>query len=113
MSATAEGRSPLWRPEASDLAMWYSTFEVFAASAPPGSQYFHGPHVAAPVDLRRVEEGLRWLETQYQADPAAATLPTLERMRAELLSRRRLPSDLRALDSGSPMHNFWHWLHGN
>jgi hypothetical protein len=109
MSATAEGIPPLWRPDG-DLEIWYRTLEVYAASAPQDNAYFHGPHVAVPVSMRRVEEGLRWLETQPRTD--VMPLPTLEQMRAELASRRRPPSDMTTLDSGSPCHNLWHWING-
>lgn len=109
MSATAEGHSPLDHPELGDLNTWYRTLEECAASATPGNPYFHGPHVAAPVDLARVEEGLRWFAAQYPA----AQLPTLKQIRAAMLPGRESPHDSEPLDEGSPMHNFWHWLHGN
>jgi hypothetical protein len=113
MSATAEDMPPLWRPGQGDLELWYRTFEVYAASAPPDNAHFHGPHVAVPVPLRRVEEGLRWFETQYRTELDAMPLPTIEQMRAELASRRRPPSDVTTLDSGSPCHNLWHWINGS
>jgi len=113
MSATAEGRPPLWRPGQGDLEIWYRTLEVYAASAPPNNAHFHGPHVAVPVPLRRVEEGLRWIETQHRMELEAEPLPTLEQMRAELESRRPPAHDMTPLDSGSPMHNMWHWINGS
>jgi hypothetical protein len=113
MSATEEDRPPLWRPGHGDLEMWYRTFEVYAASAPPHNAYFHGPHIAVPVPLRRVEEGLRWLETEHRTELAAMPLPTLEQMRTELESRRRPPGGMTTRDSGSPGHNLWHWINGS
>lgn len=113
MSATEEGIPPLLRSGRGDLEIWYRTLEVYAASAPLNNAYFHGPHVAVPVPLRRVEEGLRWLETRHRTELDAMPLPTLEQMRAELKSRRRPPSDMTTLDSGSPCHNLWHWINGS
>jgi hypothetical protein len=110
MSAT--DLPPLWHPGRGDLDLWYRTFEVYAASAPPGNAHFHGPHVAVPLPLRRVEEGLRWLETHHRTALAAMPLPTLEQMRAELASRRHPPADMTTFDSGSPCHNLWHWING-
>jgi hypothetical protein len=105
---SASDLPPLWRPGRGDLDTWYRTFAVYAASAPPNNVHFHGPHVAVPVPLRRVEEGLRWLETQHRAELDAMPLPTLEQMRAELTARRHPPADVTTLDSGSPCHNLWH-----
>jgi hypothetical protein len=113
MSAIEEGLPPLWRPGHGNLEIWYRTLEVYAASAPPNNAYFHGPHVAVPVPLRRVEDGLRWLEAQHPTELRAMPLPTLEQMRAELESRRRPPSDMTTRDSGSPCHNLWHWINGS
>jgi hypothetical protein len=110
MSAISEGLPPLWRPGSGDLELWYRTLEVYAASAPQNDVYFHGPHVAVPVPLKRVEEGLRWLETEHPTELAAMPLPTLEQMRAELAGRRHQPS---TRDSGSPCHNLWHWINGS
>lgn len=104
---------PLWRAGRGDLDTWYATFAVYAASAPPNNVHFHGPHVAVPVPLRRVEEGLRWLETRHRAELDAMPLPTLEQMRAELVARRHPPADATTLDSGSPCHNLWHWINGS
>jgi len=112
MSATAEGSRPLWRPEPEDLALWYGTFEVFAASSPSDNTFFHGPHLATPVDLRRVAEGLDWLEKHHGQELATRPLPTLEEMQAALKSRRPAGDGLGTRDSGSPCHNFWHWIHG-
>lgn len=113
MSATTEGPPHLWLPGHGDLQTWYRTLEVYAASAPPNNTYFHGPHIApAPVPLRRVEDGLRWLETQHKEELAAMPLPTLEQMRAELEARRP-PGGMTPLDSGSPCHNLWHWINGS
>jgi hypothetical protein len=110
---TEEGLPPLWRPGDGNLEIWYRTLEVFAASAPATNAHFHGPHVALPVPMGRVEEGLRWLETEYRAELDAMPLPTLEQMRAELESRRPRPADMTTQDSGSPCHNLWHWLNGS
>lgn len=112
MSATAEGLPPLWRPDG-DLGLWYRTLEVYAASAPHDDPYFHGPHISVPVPLTRVEEGMRWLETEHRTELAAMPLPTLEQMRAELESRRKPPGDMTTLDKGSPCHNLWHWINGS
>lgn len=113
MSATAEGLPPLWHPGHGDLDLWYRILEVYAASAPPTNAYFHGPHITlAPVPLRRVEEGLRWLDAEHRTELDTMPLPTLEQMLAELKSRRRPPNDMTTLDSGSPCHNLWHWLNG-
>lgn len=106
MSATAEGIPPLWLPDGGDLDIWYRTFEVYAASAPLDNTHFHGPHISVPVPLARVAQGLR---EQSRAD--LETLPTLDEMRAALESRRRPPSDMAPLHSGSPCHNLWHWIH--
>jgi hypothetical protein len=113
MSATAEGLPPLWLPGGGDLDTWYRTLEVYAASAPLTDAYFHGPHVAVPVPLTRVEDGLRWLEAEYKDELVAMPLPTLERMRAELVARRTPSSDVTTRDSGSPCHNLWHWINGS
>lgn len=113
MSATAEGLPPLWHPGRGDLELWYRTLEVYAASAPPNNAYFHGPHVAVPVPLGRVEEGLRWLEAHHGTKLATMPLPTLEQMRTELADRRPAPTDMTTLDSGSPCHNLWHWINGS
>ncbi|TDV52033.1 hypothetical protein [Actinophytocola oryzae] len=113
MSTTAEGTPPLWRPAREDLDLWYRTFEVYAASAPLDNAHFHGPHVAIPVPLTRVEEGLRWLRNRYPTELAAMPLPTLEQMRAELAARRPEPSGVAVRDSGSPCHNLWHWINGS
>ena len=113
MSATAEGRPPLWHPGRGDLDLWYRTLEVYAASAPANNVYFHGPHVGVPAPLRRVEEGLHWLETHHRTELAAMPLPTLEQMRAELESRRHPAKDVTILDSGSPCLNLWHWINGS
>ncbi|HEU5485476.1 MAG TPA: hypothetical protein VFU98_11260 [Microlunatus sp.] len=110
MSATEV--PPLWHPGRGSLEIWYRTVEVYAASAPPDNPHFHGPHVAVPVPLRRVEEGLRWLAAQHRTDPDAVSLPTLEQMRAELAARRHPPADMSTLDNGSPCHNLWHWING-
>jgi hypothetical protein len=95
------------------METWYRTFEVYAASAPPDNVHFHGPHVAAPVSLRRVEAGLRWLKANHADALADKPLPTLEQMRAELASRRHPARDVTPLDSGSPCHNLWHWINGS
>jgi hypothetical protein len=113
MSATTEGQSPLWQPGRGDLAIWYRTLEVYAASAPQDNVHFHGPHVAVPASLQRVQEGLRWLEAEHRAELAAMPLPTLEQMRAELAARSHPSGDMTALDSGSPCHNLWHWITGS
>jgi hypothetical protein len=113
MSATAEGLPPLWHPGQGDLEIWCRTFEVYAASAPPNDQHFNGPHVAMPVPLTRVEEGLRWVEDRYSKELAAMPLPTLEQMRVALAARRHPPNDLSTRDSGSPCHNLWHWINGS
>jgi hypothetical protein len=112
MSATAEGLPPLWRP-GGDFGLWYRTLEVYAASAPQDDPYFHGPHISVPVPLKRVEEGMRWLETEHRSGLDAMPLPTLEQMRAELVSRRRTSGDMTTLDKGSPCHNLWHWINGS
>jgi hypothetical protein len=112
MSAIEEGLPPLWHPGSGDLEIWYRTLEVYAASAPQDDAHFHGPHVAVPVPLSRVEEGLRWLETQHGTEPGAMPLPTLEQLRAELASRRHPRDDMTARHSGSPCHNLWHWING-
>jgi hypothetical protein len=83
---------------------------MYAASAPPNDPHFHGPHVAVSVSLKRVEDGLRWLEAEYKTELAAMPLPTLEQMRSELAARRHPPSDMTTRDSGSPCHNLWHWI---
>jgi hypothetical protein len=113
MSTTEESLSPSWRPEGGDLEIWYRTLEVYAASATPTNVYFHGPHIAVPVSLRRVEEGLRWLETRFGTELNAMPLPTLGQMRTELKSRRGPTSEGTTLDSGSPCHNLWHWINGS
>jgi hypothetical protein len=113
MSATAEGLPPLWLPGHGDLEIWYRTLEVYAASAPQDNAHFHGPHVAVPAPLERVEEGLRWLEAQHGTDLDAVPLPTLEQMRAELAARSHPRTDMTILDSGSPCHNLWHWINGS
>lgn len=113
MSATAEGLPPLWRPGSGDLDIWYRTYAVYAASAPLDDPYFHGPHVAVPVALSRVEDGLRWLETEHAAELATMPLPTLDQMRAALTARRHPPGDATTRDSGSPCHNLWHWITGS
>lgn len=113
MSATAEGLPPLWLPGNGDLGIWCRTFEVYAASAPQNDPYFHGPHVAAPVPLERVEEGLRWLEAEHRTELAVMPLPSLEQMRAELAARSHPTGDMTTRDSGSPCHNLWHWITGS
>ncbi|RSM64810.1 hypothetical protein DMH04_50755 [Kibdelosporangium aridum] len=113
MSTTAEGRSPLWQPGRGDLEIWYRTLEVYAASAPQDNAHFHGPHVAVPAPLRRVQEGLRWLQANHRSELDAMPLPTLEQMRAELVARSRPSGDMTVLDSGSPCHNLWHWITGS
>jgi hypothetical protein len=86
---------------------------VYAASAPQDNVYFHGPHVAVPVPMSRVEEGLRWLAAHYQPELDVLPLPTLELMRAELATRRHEPDTAITRDSGSPCHNLWHWINGS
>lgn len=113
MSATTEGQSPLWQPGRGDLEIWYRTLEVYAASAPQDNAYFHGPHVAVPVPLRRVQEGLRWLQANHRSELDAMPLPTLEQMRAELAERSHPSGNMTTLDSGSPCHNLWHWINGS
>ena len=113
MSATAEGIPPLWHPGRGDLELWYRTLEVYAASAPPDNLHFHGPHVAVPVPLSRVEEGLRRLVAEHPDELAAMPLPTLEQMRAELAARRSVRGGVTTRDSGSPCHNLWHWINGS
>jgi hypothetical protein len=113
MSATAEGLPPLWQPGRGDLEIWYRTLEVYAASAPRDNTYFHGPHVAVPVSLQRVEEGLRWLETQHRTELDAMPLPTLEQLRDELAAWSHPRGDMTTFDSGSPCHNLWHWINGS
>lgn len=113
MSTTEEDRSPLWHPGNGSLETWYRTFELYAASAPADNAHFHGPHVAAPASMRRVEAGLRWLRANHAEDLAARPLPTLEEMRAELASRSHPARDVTPLDSGSPCHNLWHWVTGS
>lgn len=110
MSATE--LPPLWLPGGGDLEIWTRTYEVYAASAPPQNAHFHGPHVAVPVSLKRMAEGLRWLETHHREELAATPLPTLEQMRAELRSRSHPTGDSTTFDSGSPCHNLWHWING-
>jgi hypothetical protein len=113
MSATAEGQSPLWHPGHGDLEIWYRTLEVYAASAPQDNAHLHGPHVAVPVPLPRVREGLRWLEAGHRPELDAMPLPTLEQMRAELAARSHPSGDVTIRDSGSPCHNLWHWINGS
>jgi hypothetical protein len=110
---TTDSSKPLWRPEPDDLAHWYGTFEVFAASSPAGGDHFHGPHIATPVDLHRVQEGLTWLEKNHGPGLEARPLPTLEEMIVALKARRHPRNDRATRDSGSPCHNFWHWIHGD
>jgi hypothetical protein len=113
MATTEESLPPLWQPGQGNLETWYRTFEVYAASAPRDNVYFDGPHVAVPVPLSRVEEGLRWFTAHYQPEPDVLPLPTLELMCAELADRRHKPGLVTTRDSGSPCHNLWHWINGS
>jgi hypothetical protein len=109
MSASNEGQ-PYWHPKLGDLKLWYQTFLLFAATSPADDPYFHGPHVASPVDLDRLVSTLEEFEKKYPVED----LPTLEYMRAELEKRAQVGNGAGpAADSGSPCHNFWHWLNGD
>lgn len=113
MSATAEDLPPLWRPGHGDLETWYRTFVVYAASAPADNLHFHGPHVAAPAPLGRVEECLNRLMTEHGSELRDMPLPTLEQMRAELAARNHPSNGMTTRDSGSPCHNLWHLINGS
>ena len=109
MSTPGEGQ-PYWHPTLGDLRVWYQTFVLFAATSPADDPYFHGPHIASPVDLDRVVSALDEFEKKYSVED----LPTSEYMRAELDKRAKLADGVGpAADPGSPCHNFWHWLNGD
>ena len=101
-----------WQHNLGDLALWYPTFEVYAATSSVGNAYFHGSHIATPVGLDRVGEILGQFEEKYRDALDANPLPTLDQLRSELNARRQ-PNGMAPAHEGSPCHNFWHWLHGD
>jgi len=108
MSGSNEGPS-YSDPKLGDVGLWYQTFMLFAATSPADDTYFHGPHVAAPVDLDRVMSALKEFEKNHPGED----LPALEYMRSELAKRGREGNGAGRSDPGSPCHNFWHWLNGD
>lgn len=140
MSAPTEDRGQLWHPTLGDLALWYPTFELYAASTPANNVHFHDAHVAAPVELTQVREALQRFEEKYGEVLRSRPLPDLRLMEIALRTRgtgdqlhgeREVGHhehvhgghgqgnhvaiggiDLGTADEGSPCHNFWHWLHG-
>jgi hypothetical protein len=97
---------------AADLALWYPAFEVYAASTTSENPIFHGPHVAPPASLDRVQAGLAKLVETYGDAIRNDPLLSLEVLRAELTKRRQELPQSRSDNEGSPWHNFWHWVHG-
>jgi hypothetical protein len=98
--------------ESEELAEWYEALIRYAASVRPGNRYFHGPHrAAAPADLDRVRLGLTWLHDNHAEELACHPLPTLAELRAAL-DDPTTEEPLAIADSGSPLHNFWHWVNG-
>lgn len=96
-----------------DLALWYSAFEVYAASTSDNSA-FHGPHVAPPVSLDRVRAALDRLVVTYGEGIKDDPMLNLEALRAKLEERGTAVAhgEHATGDEGSPWHNFWHWVHG-
>jgi hypothetical protein len=97
-----------------DLALWYPAFEVYAASTISNDGAFHGPHVAPPVGLDRVQAALDRLVATYGEEIRDDSMLNLEVLRAELARRGAALSSggHETGDEGSPWHNFWHWVHG-
>ncbi len=100
------GNDPYQDPVLGDLRAWYPAYVLYAATSAEGDQYFHGPHIAPPVDLDRVVKGLAQVDDK-------TILPTLEYLREELMKRAQHSNGQPLMDSGSPCHNFWHWLNGD
>jgi hypothetical protein len=94
-----------------DLALWYPTFEVYAASTTSDNGVLHGPHVAPPVSLDRVRAALDQLVATYGEGIREDSMLNLEVLRVEL-EKRRSTGGHGSGDEGSPWHNFWHWVHG-
>jgi hypothetical protein len=55
-----------WQQNLGDLALWYPTLEVYAATSSAGNAYFHDSHIATPVGLDRVREILDRFEEKYR-----------------------------------------------
>ncbi len=106
-----QGQADSWDAKLGDLALWYAAFEQCAAS-PTGNAFFHGPHVAPPVDLDTVRETLDRFTEKYRDVLEVTPLPTLEQLRAELAAPHQPGDNVPPEHDGSPCHNFWHWLHG-
>lgn len=114
MSTPVENSSSREYFESEELAEWYEALVRYAASARVGNRYFHGPHrAAAPADLDRVRLGLTWLHDNHAEELARDPLPTLAELRAALDNPTTAePVTVKIADSGSPLHNFWHWING-
>lgn len=97
---------------AGDLALWYPAFEVYAASTTSANDAFHGPHVAPPASLDRVQAELTRLVETYGDAIRNDPLLNLEVLRAELIRRHQELQQSVPDNEGSPWHNFWHWVHG-
>jgi hypothetical protein len=111
MSVPTKDQPPVMHPTLGDLRLWYPAYEVYAALALPADGHFHGPHVATPVELTRVLEGLRWLE---EKNPGSLDLlPTLDQLRVLIGASGEDADAVRAAHEGSPCHNLWHWIHGD
>jgi hypothetical protein len=97
-----------------DLALWYPAFEVYAASTTSDNGVFHGPHVAPPVSLDRVQAALDQLVVTYGEGIKDDPMLNFEVLRVKLEERATAVAHGGPAtgDEGSPWHNFWHWVHG-
>lgn len=111
MSIPTDDRASVPHPVLGDLRLWYSAFEAYAAMAAPGDGHFHGPHVAVPVELDRVLEGLKWLDEEQ--DGSLGALPTLDQLRELIATGTVVDGGIGPAHSGSACHNLWHWIHGS